>query len=108
MKKILHLVALILLSPALASAVTGIPFAEETVTVSTTAIGTTVCGTSPALIQVKSNGIYFTLHSATATPDADDYEASAGDFIEVDHPSRFRAIRSGAADAKIKVTCFVR
>jgi hypothetical protein len=92
-------------------AIDGTPYAEETITVSNTAIGVTsgLCTQSgvisPALVQVKTNGIYFTLNSATATPDSNDYEAAAGTFIEVQRPDRLRMIRQ-SSDAAVKVTCF--
>jgi hypothetical protein len=92
-------------------AIDGVPYAEETITVSNTAIGVTsgLCTQSgvisPALIQVKSQAIYFTLNSATATPDSDDYEGPAGTLMEVQRPDRLRMIRQ-SSDAKVKVTCF--
>jgi hypothetical protein len=95
-------------------AIDGTPYAEETITVSNSAVGLTagLCTQSgvvnPALLQVKTNPIYFTLNSATATPDSGDYEAAAGTFMEVQRPDRWRAIRSGGADASVKATCFQR
>lgn len=92
-------------------AIDGMPYAEETITVSSSAIGVTagLCTLSgvvnPALVQVKTNPVYFTLHSATATPDSGDYEAAAGTIIEVQRPDRLRMIRQ-TSDAYAKVTCF--
>ena len=88
--------------------------AEETITVSSSAIGitTSVCtdGTKrqKAMIQVKSNGIYFSLHSSTATPDSGDFEAVAGDLFKLSEKevSKLRMIRSGGADATVKVQCY--
>jgi hypothetical protein len=94
-------------------AIDGIPYAEETITVSSSAVGLTagLCTQSgvvnPALVQVKTNAIYFTLHSATATPDSGDYEAAAGTYLEVQRPDRLRMIRQ-TSDAAVKVTCFQR
>ncbi|MFH2071929.1 MAG: hypothetical protein ABIJ75_03650 [Actinomycetota bacterium] len=85
------------------------------ITVSNTAVGfpTTACrsyGTTgpeyPAVIQVQTNGIYFLLNSATATPVATDFIGYAGDYIPVPKPSQFRAIRSGSSDAKLAYQCF--
>jgi len=105
------LLILLLLATGPAWAIDGIPYAEETITVSSSAVGITanLCTqngvVNQALMQVKTNGIYFTLHSATATPDANDYEAAAGTYLEVTRPDRFRAIRQ-TADAAVKITCF--
>ena len=74
------------LTPELASAagVVGTGFAEETLTVSTVALGitSTLCVVrgqqTPALLEVKTNSIFYTLDDPAATPDSGDYEASAG------------------------------
>ena len=88
---------------------------EETITVSNSAIGITssVClgvdGTrKPAVVQVKVQGIYFSLHSASATPDSGDFEAVAGDVFKFSRTevAKLRMIRSGGADATAKVQCY--
>lgn len=97
----------------------GQPADEETITVSTSAIGvtSTVCranvgdATSSrvgAMLQVKGNGIFYSLHSATATPDSGDFDGNPGDYLILNGPSvnKLRMIRSGAADATVKVQCF--
>ena len=85
-----------------------IPGASTTITVSTVAVGITTCGSAPvdgpALIQVLSNGIWFRVDSATATPASTDFIAVASDLIVVPKTGLFRAIRSGS-DAKLKVQC---
>ncbi len=81
------------------------------VSVSSTAVGITACGSglteTPALVQVQTNGIYFVVNSATATPVATDFVAVASDVIFLRKPSLFRAIRQ-AADATLKVQCVAR
>ncbi|WP_447979092.1 hypothetical protein [Candidatus Nitrospira bockiana] len=107
----LLLILLLLVTPP-AWAIKGAPVAEETVTVSTVSIGLTsnVCkvGTNntDVLLQVKDAAIYWNLDGVA--PNSDDYEASPGDVIELDRLAwpKFRAIRSGGSDAKIKATCF--
>lgn len=92
----------------------GVPFTGEKVTVAASAIGITanLCvqaggQESAALVQVLSNSIYYTLHSATATPVATDYSAAAGDWIYTQKPSTLRMIQnSGAATAV--VTCITQ
>lgn len=101
---------MLLLLPLSIAAMTGVPVREETLAVSTSAVGITsaVCGDSApgkALLQVQGNQIYYRLDLGGATPDSGDYLGSVGDIIEVDYPGKFRAIRV-AADATVKVTCF--
>ena len=88
---------------------------EETITVSTAAIGvtSTVCkdaggSRQPAIVQVKSQSIYFSLHSATATPDSGDFKANDGDFFRFSKTeiAKLRMIRSGSSDATVKVQCY--
>jgi hypothetical protein len=92
-------------------AIGGVPTSgEETLTVGAAAKGITanLCGpgnTRGALIQVKGAAIYFSLHAATATPDSNDFEASAGTFVAVRPASQLRMIRQ-AGDATVKVQCF--
>lgn len=96
----------------------GIPYAQERISATTTtAVGITdtlcrVGGVStgsetPALIQVVSNSIYYTIHSTTGTPVATDYLGAANDFIPVNVPSKFRAI-GNSGTAVLVVTCFMR
>jgi hypothetical protein len=84
----------------------------EMVVVSTTPVGLTsgLCfGTNQpdqrALIQVLDNDIWFTLHSATATPSGSSgFKALAGTYMIVDNASGFRAVRV-SADARLAVLC---
>ncbi|SRR5258706_8829888 len=78
------------------------------VTVSNSALSIVTCtgGENKALLQVKTNAINFTLDSASATPGANDFLLNAGDWYFVDPITTFRWIRSGAADAVVKVQCF--
>lgn len=86
---------------------------EETITVSSSAIGvsTNVCtdGTNrkPAVIQVKGNDIYFTLHSSSATPDSGDFAGTAGVILRLSGPevAKLRMIRQ-SSDATVKVQCY--
>ena len=86
--------------------------AEETITVSTTAIGVTadLCGTSNtggAYVQVTTNAIYFTVHSPTATPDSNDFRMNAGTTgpqFWVKPASKLRMLRQ-SADSLVKVSC---
>lgn len=88
--------------------------AEGTITVGATPTGIgTACDVAGqrvwAVLQAKAQGIYYSTHSATATPDADDFELTAGQYVNyLQEPSKFRAIRSGASDAKVKYQCYKR
>ena len=101
------------LTPELASAagVVGTGFAEETLTVSTVALGitSTLCVVrgqqTPALLEVKTNSIFYTLDDPAATPDSGDYEASAGTIISTAKANYIRMIRQ-TSDSSVKVTCF--
>jgi len=97
----------------------GTPADEETITVSSAAIGvtSTVCranvgdATSArvgAMIQVKGTAIFFALHSAAATPDAGDFDGNPGDILILTGPAvnKLRMIRATAVDATAKVQCF--
>ena len=95
----------------------GTPTSQDgSITVSSVAVGfpATACKVGqvaggadvPALLQVQTNGIYYRLNSATATPVSTDYIGYADDVLEIARPSLFRAIRSGASDATIKYQCF--
>lgn len=121
MRLALRALALVLLAaPAWGQGlVAGAPSDEETITVSSSAIGitSTLCRANAgdatstrvnAMLQVKANGIYFSLHSASATPDAGDFEAVPGDTLILNGPSvnKLRMIRSGGADATVHVQCF--
>ena len=96
----------------------GIPFAKETITVSTGAVGitNTLCrvggvaggAETKALVQIATAGVYFLLHSSTATPNSADYSAATGDWIAVRVPSRLRMVRSGGSDGAAIVTCFTQ
>ncbi len=98
-------------APANAAAVTGVGFAEETITVGATATGitATLCTErgrqTPALLEVLTNAIYFTLDSPSATPDSGDYTAALGTVISVERANYLRMIRQ-TSDSSVKVTCF--
>ena len=85
---------------------------EETISVSSSAVGVTanLCGTDNtggAYIQVLSNGIYFTVHSATATPDSGDYTLNSGTTgpqFWIKPASKLRMIRQ-SSDSNVKVSC---
>lgn len=86
--------------------------AEETISVSTTALGVTadLCGTGNrggAWVQVLTNGIYFTLNSDSATPDSGDFTLNAGTSgpqFHVKPASKLRMIRQ-SADSNVKISC---
>ena len=88
---------------------------EETITVSNSAIGITasICtktggnGRTKALMQVKTEPIYFSVHSASATPDSGDFKANDGDMFTLSQTevAKLRMIRVGS-DASVKVQCF--
>lgn len=85
---------------------------EETISVSTSAVGVTanLCGTDNtggAWVQVITNGIYFTLNSATATPDSSDFTLNAGTTgpqFWVKPASKLRMLRQ-SADSNVKISC---
>ena len=82
---------------------------EETLSVSTTALGITadLCGTNNtkgALIGVLDDGVYMSLHSSTATPDSGDFALNAGDYAFVRPASKARFIRQ-SADSNVKIQC---
>ena len=95
----------------------GIPFAKETITVSSAAVGitTTLCrvggiaggAETKALVQVATNSIYFSLHDATVTPGNTNYTAATNDWIVINVPSKLRMIRV-AGDGFAVVTCFTQ
>lgn len=110
----LSLIVLIFLSlaaPVFACDGTPVSGGGEVVIVSTTATGLTsskyLSGYIErcALIQIRSNTIYFLLDSSTATPVATDMNGFALDILVVKRPSLFRAIRA-SADATLKATYF--
>lgn len=96
-----------------ALSVPGKPFATESVTVSTTAIGPTVtlCRLGSmqqrALINVRgTNGIFATLHDATVTPSTSNaLDLPTGSLMILEHPDTLRMIRNGAADAQVIIIC---
>lgn len=91
-------------------AIKGVPYAEENVTVSTTAIGVTsgLCTTSgiktQGMVEVLTESIRYTFTGTT--PSSSSHIADAKDIIELDHPSLWKAVRAGSVDATVKVTCF--
>lgn len=85
-------------------AISGRPSAIQLLTVSSTAVGLTC--TTRALVQVLTNAIYYTLHSATFTPTSSHYPAATGTQLELEFPSQFRAVRQGTTDATLISTCF--
>lgn len=107
------LLGCVLLSAAPLAAITipGAPTSsEETITVSSTALGITadLCGTDNSggvLIQLVSGDIYVSLHSATATPDSNDFDLAAGDYLYVKPAWKLRMIRQ-TADSTVKAQCF--
>ena len=86
--------------------------AEETITVSTTAVGVTadLCAAGNrggAYVQVLSNAIYLALHSTAATPDSGDFAVNAGTAgpqFWVKPASKIRMIRQ-SADSSVKIQC---
>jgi len=98
-------------TPVYAAGVSGVGFAEETLIVSSSALSitSTLCVVrgrqTPALLEVLSNAIYFTLNSPTATPDSGDYAAPVGTVISVERANYIRMIRQ-SVDSSVKVTCF--
>ena len=85
---------------------------EETITVSSTALGPTndtfggTCNPGGVFVMVLSNSIYLSLHGPTATPDADDFVAYTGDVFAVWPASKLRMIRNGS-DSCVKLQGFV-
>lgn len=98
------LLLLILAMPAWA--IDGTPTTrEESLTVSGTAVAITACtGGESALVQVKTNSVYFTFRG-NVDPDSNDFLGEAGTIIEVDRPLLFKAI-AVTDDAQLKVQCF--
>jgi hypothetical protein len=96
----------------------GSPSATEAITVSTTAIGVTtgLCATGGisgyggrALVNVRTNGVFATLHSAATTPSTSNgLEWKVDTMVVLDFPSKLRMIRSGAADAVVIIVCLLR
>lgn len=97
-------------------AVSGKAFAEETLTVSNTALSPTTATFRPtgqsarikvaAIMEVLTNGVWYTLQSATATPDVNDHQGTVGTVTEVEDVARLRLIRSSGSDAAVKLTYF--
>jgi hypothetical protein len=93
----------------------GQPFAHEAITVTTQAVGptSTLCrvggvstgSETDAIIQVTTNGIYYRIDSATATPVATSHWLATNDLIRVRSPSRFRAVSGPSGNANVAVTC---
>ena len=100
------LLAFIWAAPAVATVqILGSPVGSENITVSSASIGISECGVGErALIQIKSNSIYFNLLSETAT--SSHYLGNTNDYIVVPIASWFRAIRATGSDADLYVTCF--
>ena len=93
----------------------GSPSATESITVSTTAIGPTagLCATTSqggrALVNVRTNGVFANLHSATSTPaTANALDWPAGTMVIIDYPAKLRMVRSGAVDAQVIIVCLLR
>lgn len=90
--------------------VPGVPTSsEETITVSTTAIGITadLCGpnnANGALLFVVTNGLYMSLNGRTVTPDSSDFALNAGDWFFV-RPARMARFIRQSADTNLKVQC---
>ena len=106
-----------------AMGISGFPFADESVTGTTTVTkgitanlcrvgGLAVGQETPMLVQIASNAIYYSLASTTATPGsygAPQYYAATGDVIEVGQPTKFRMIGvTAGVTYRVSVTCFVR
>jgi len=108
---LISLIALIFLAgtaSAVSVTIEGDPFAEDVLTVTTTAVGN--FGTcfsdgreNIALVEVKGQAIYFTFTGAT--PTSNDHTGAVGDLIVLAHASKFKAI-SQTGTATLKVTCF--
>ena len=78
--------------------------------VSSTAVGPTANtfgtdNTGAILVQVLSNAIFFSLHSATCTPSITDFRAGAGDMFSVRPANSLRMIRDGS-DSCVKLQEF--
>ena len=106
-------VALLLLTASPVAAqmyIPGVPTSsEETLTVSTTAVGITanLCGAGNlggAWIYVTNNGVYMSLHGATATPDSGDFPLNSGDWFYLRPARNARFIRQ-SADTDVKIQC---
>ena len=99
--------------------VPGDPYASEKITVSTSAIGitNTLCRVggvatgpeTPAIVQITTNGIFFTIHSSTNWPLATvgAYKAATDVWIPVPVPSKLRMVRQ-TNNADAIVTCVSR
>ncbi len=82
---------------------------EETITVSTAAIGVTadLCesgNVGGAIVSVNTNGIYFSIHSSAATPDSGDFKADAVYVFYIKPANKLRMIRQ-SQDSAVKVQC---
>jgi hypothetical protein len=91
--------------------VPGKPFATESITVSTSAIGTTatLCRIGGiqqrALIEVRGGSIFATLHDATATPSTSNaLDLAIGTLLILDRPDLLRMIQNSGA-AQVIVIC---
>lgn len=83
---------------------------HEAITVSSAAKGVTanLCGsgnTGKALFQVKSNDIYVSFYSTSATPANTDFLVTAGSFFSAEPAAKVRMIRV-TNDATVIVQCF--
>lgn len=86
--------------------------AEETITVSTTTVGVTadLCeagNRGGAYVQVLSNGIYFSVNSATKVVDSGDFTLNSGTTgpqFWIKPANRLRMIRQ-SADSSVKISC---
>lgn len=102
---------MLLLVIAISAGAQQLTSSEETITVSTTAIGVTadLCDTGNrggAYLQVTTNAIYLALNVG-ATPDSNDFRISSGTTgpqIWVKPASRIRMLRQ-SADSIVKIQC---
>jgi hypothetical protein len=109
---VLAFASVLLAESASAQVIGGVPMSgEETITVSSSAIGVTanLCGggnMNGAMGQVTSSaGIYAAFHSTSATPDSGDFVFAQYDVFFVKPANQLRMIRSSGSDATVKIQC---
>ena len=93
----------------------GIPYAHENLTVADQGLNitSTLCrvggvaaGTpTAALVEVRTNGIYYRIDTRTATPTSTAHYLATGEMIRIEDASQFRAVRAVSGNASVAVTC---